>query len=350
MEKEIQTRNRKVHKEDIIRLAFNENPYGISPSVVKIIKDNAEIISQYPPLDNIDLKTKLAEMIGFKPENIGLSAGSVTFIDIMIKNFVSSDENMIIPRISFIAYKVLAERYKVQFRMAEMKNYAIDLSAIIDLMDKKTRIVFLANPNNPTGTIFSHEELYSFIKKLNPNVYVIVDEAYLEYVQREDYPRSLELIDEFKNVIVLRSFSKAYALAGLRIGYAISSASNISKLEGYNVPYSVTKLAALAAMTAMDDKNYLAYCVEQNRIQRNFLYNELTERGYDVVPSEGNFLFVHFDTSEHRDIFYDSLINGGVLTKKMDAFGDKNALRITIGNRGENEKLISSLADVRHSF
>jgi histidinol-phosphate aminotransferase len=160
----------------------------------------------------------------------------------------------------------------------------------------------------------------------------------------------LELIDEFKNVIILRSFSKAYALAGLRVGYAISTPSNITKLEGYNVPYSVTKLAALAAMAALDDKSYLGYCVEQNLIQRNFLFNELTERGYHVVPSEGNFLFVHFDTSDHRDVFHDSLINGGVLTKKMDAFGDKNALRITIGNKVENEKLISSLDDARHSF
>jgi histidinol-phosphate aminotransferase len=334
----------------MIRLAFNENAYGVSPLVKKVVRENIGLISQYPPLDNSDLKARLAELTGFKTENIGLSAGSVTFIDILIKNFVKADENVIIPEISFIAYKVLAERYKLHFKLAKMNNYAVDIDAIEKLLDEKTRLVFLANPNNPTGTIFSHDQLYSFIKELNPKTYVVVDEAYLEYVDSKNYPRSLEFIRQFPNVIVLRSFSKAYGLAGLRIGYAISTKENISLLEGYNVPYSVTRVAALAAMTALDDNDFLAYCVEQNSVQRNLLFKRLREMGYNVVPSEGNFLFVHFDTTAQRDEFFDNLLKGGVLTKKMDAFGDKNALRITIGNKEENEQLISSLDDARHSL
>lgn len=350
MEKVVQKRSKKTIDDEFIRLAFNENAYGVSPLVKKVLRENIDVISRYPPLDNIDLKARLAEFTGFKPENIGLSAGSVTFIDIMLKNFVGADENVIIPEISFIAYKVLAERYKLQSKLAKMNNYAIDIEAIEKLIDDKTRLVFLANPNNPTGTIFSHDRLYSFIKKLRPSTYVVVDEAYLEYVDSKNYPRSLEFIDQFQNVIVLRSFSKAYGLAGLRIGYAISTAENINRLEGYGVPYSVTRVAALAAMTALEDNEFLAYCVEQNSVQRTILYNGLREMGYNVVPSEGNFLFVHFETTTDRDVFYDTLIKGGILTKKMDAFGDKNALRITIGNKEENEQLISSLDDVRHSL
>ena len=328
---------------ELIRMAFNENPYGTSPMAITSILDSINLISQYPPLDHPDLKDKIAEHTTVKPNNISVAAGSVSFIDLLLKNFVKGGENIIIPKISFIAYKILAERYKVHTKTAEMKNYGIDLNVISELVDSQTRLIFLANPNNPTGTVFTHDEIYNFLKNIDENVFVIIDEAYVEYVKNKNYPRSLEFLSEFKNVIILRSFSKAYGLAGLRIGYAISNPNVIDKLENFIIPYSVTGLSSMAAISALEDRQFLEFSVEKNDQERAFLFTNLKSMGFNVVPSEGNFLFIHFDGAIERDEVFEKMIENLITTKKTDLFGDEKSIRITIGNHTDNEKLIFAL-------
>ena len=349
MEKEVQATKTNDEVEESIRMAYNENPYGASPKALKAVTDNLSLISQYPPMDQVDLKNKIAKKYSLNAGNVCLAAGSVNIIDILIKNFVSREENMVIPRISFVAYKLLAERYHVETRNAEMSNYGIDLEAIYNLLDDKSRLVFLANPNNPTGTALDHNDIHSFLKKISPKLYVVIDEAYVEYMKNKDLLRSRDFVTEFENVILLRSFSKAYGLAGLRIGYAISSQSIIDRLNNYLVPFSVTRLSALAAMAAMEDSQFLENSIEKNRIEREWLLEKLNMLGFNVIPTEGNFLFLHFSDSGQRDMVHDRLITkAGISTKKTDQFGDVNSLRITVGNHDDNEKLIYYLHDEYH--
>jgi len=344
MEKKVLNENKEFKDVEIIRMDNNENPYGTSEHVLKAVKDNIDFISNYPALNFPDLKTKIAQECSIESENISIAPGSVSFIDYMLKTFVSNDENVVIPKISFVAYKLLAERYDVPNKIAEMKNYKIDLEAVFALVDDKTRVVFLANPNNPTGTIFSHDEIYSILKKISPNVYVVIDEAYVEYVKDESFPKSLELFKEFNNVIVLRSFSKAYGLAGLRIGYAISHPENIAKLEKCRVPFSIINVASIAASQALDDKDFLEYSVENNSKQRAMLFQNLIDLGFKVVPSQGNFIFIHFKNCAQRDEIHNKLKLNGLYTKKMDQFGDEKSLRITVGNSHSNKKIIQTLS------
>jgi histidinol-phosphate aminotransferase len=348
MEKDFPINRKEPPVEKPIRMANNENPYGASPLVKKTLQENTDLISLYPPLHQPELKQKIAETYSLKPDNIGIAAGSVSFIDILLKNFLLPEENTVIPRISFVAYKLLAKNYLVQTKMAEMKNYGIDLNSIFELLDEKTRLVFLANPNNPTGAVINHDDLYSFLKKISPEIYVVIDEAYVEYVKTNEFPRSLEFFLEFENVIILRSFSKAHGLAGLRIGYAISNPGNIRKLESFKLPFSVTALSSVAAMSALEDKEFLRYSVENNHEEREFVFDKLTEMGFNVIPSEGNFLFIHFDDPDQRDRIYDKLMANGISTKKTDHFGDQNSLRVTMGIHKENERFILCLADQYH--
>lgn len=225
-----------------------------------------------------------------------------------------------------------------------MNNYRTDLSIISKLCDEKTKLVFLANPNNPTGTIFTHDELKQFLNKLNPNTLVIIDEAYFEYVNDSGFPNSLELLNTYPNVIILRSFSKIYGLAGLRIGYGIAHQNIINKIENQRTPFTVNILATVAAIASFKDDGFIEHSVNNNEKQRNYLYAGLKNLGFNVLPSQSNFLYIYFYNKLERDVIYDQLIDAGLQTRKMEPFGDEKALRISIGDEIANKKIVACLS------
>lgn len=265
----IQTYSNLAYAEDVIRLAQNENFYGTSPLALQAIRENIDKVSQYPRVIHDRIKAKLAKKFNILSENVIISAGSVALIDILNRFFVKGGENIVFPKISFAAYKLIAEICDNEYRMAEMKNFGIDLDGILDICDEKTKAVFLANPNNPTGTFFTHEEILAFLKKINPNIYVILDEAYIEYVTNKNPPKSFELLDRFDNLIILRTFSKIYGLAGLRVGYAIAREENISKIEYCRIPFTINKLASIAALAALDDIAFVEESAKKTRKNAN---------------------------------------------------------------------------------
>ncbi|MBI2280305.1 MAG: histidinol-phosphate transaminase [Bacteroidetes bacterium] len=332
------------YTEKFIRLAQNENPYGTSPKAISAIQENLNLVSIYPDVKQHELRQLLADKSNVDVSNIVVGAGSVSIIETMIKTFVSKDEHIVIPKISFTAYKVLAEIYGVDFRIAEMNNYRTDLSIIGKLCDEKTKLVFLANPNNPTGTTFTHNELKHFLDQLNPTTLAVIDEAYFEYVNDPSFPDSLSLLNKYPNVIILRSFSKIYGLAGLRIGYGIAHQNIVNKIENQRTPFTINILATVAAMASLNDIDFITYSIENNEKQRNYLYSNLKNLGFNVLPSQANFLYLYFYTKLERDVIYDQLIDAGLQTRKMEPFGDEKALRISIGDENANLKIIACLS------
>ena len=332
------------YTDKFIRLAQNENPYGASPKAISAIQENLNLVSIYPDVKQQELRQLLAEKAKVDVSNIVVGAGSVSIIETMIKTFVNKDEHIVFPKISFTAYKVLAEIYGVHFRSAEMNNYITDLSIISKSCDDKTKLVFLANPNNPTGTIFHHNELVKFLQQINPNTLVIIDEAYFEYVNDPSFPNSLELLNNYPNVVILRSFSKIYGLAGLRIGYGIAHQTIINKIENQRTPFTVNILATVAAIASFKDDDFIEYSIKSNDEQRNYLYISLKNLGFNVLPSQSNFLYLYFYTKLERDVIYDQLIDAGLQTRKMEPFGDEKALRISIGDENANQKIITCLS------
>jgi histidinol-phosphate aminotransferase len=316
--------------EGIIKLSQNENPVGPSPLALKAIKEHGFLINRYPEPHSSTLKVELANELALSPDNIFVSAGSIELLDIFIRNFIGENENIIIPKLTFVAYKIIAEVFGVTIIFSGMKDYRIDIDSILENYNNQTKMIIIANPNNPTGTIISEKEMIKLLENVSPQTFVVIDEAYCEYVSDSDYPNTFELQKQYPNLITLRTFSKIYGLAGLRVGYAIAAQDIIERLDHYQPPFTVNQMAAVAASASLKDKKFLKDSIETNKKTRTRLEKELTGLGYNVIPSEGNFIFIHFDRIEERDLIFEQLKDQNVLTRKMDFFGDSKALRITV--------------------
>jgi len=331
---------------EVIRLAQNENPHGASPKVLEAIQNNIKSISLYPDVILTELKEKLAKKNNVTHDEIIVAPGSCSLIDQLIARLVKKGENIVIPKLSFIAYKLCAKVHNHECREAKMENYHVSLNNVLALTDEKTKLIFLANPNNPTGTFFSQSEITSFLEKISPKTIVVLDEAYNEYVTDKNFPASLNIYKEYKNVIILRSFSKIYGLAGLRIGYGIARKSFIDDFESNRIPFTVSSIANIAALTALDDDEHVQQSAKRNAKERDFLTNGLSCLGYKVVPSQSNFVFLYFETTEERNKVCEIFLENQILVRKMDAFGDDKALRISTGKSADNKKLVDCLSPV----
>ncbi|MBL6949444.1 MAG: histidinol-phosphate transaminase [Bacteroidales bacterium] len=331
------------YESQINRLAQNENPYGPSPIATEAILKNIHKISLYPDVVLNELKEKLAENNMVSPKEVIVSNGSGTIIDSLIKRMMANGENMVAPEISFVAYKLCAAINDKECRLASMEDYSISLEKIAQCCDEKTRLIFLANPNNPTGTMFTHDEIAEFLLKISPEILVVLDEAYREYVDNPLYPDSIQLYREHPNVIILHSFSKIYGLAGLRIGYGIAQKPIIEELEKNRLPFIVGSISNIAALAALDDEEHIKESARKNAEDREFLFKGLTSLGYNVIPSQGNFLFISFPAISERDHLHDKLFSNKMVVRKMDAFGDNRSLRISLGRKEDNIRLLECL-------
>jgi histidinol-phosphate aminotransferase len=226
-----------------------------------------------------------------------------------------------------------------------MRHYAFDLDAIAAVVTPRTRVIYIANPNNPTGTAFGAAEFSAFLKKVPGDVLVVLDEAYREYAARPDLPNSHELFREYNNILTLRTFSKVYGLAGLRIGYGIGHPTLVAEMNKLRTPFNVTSVGQAAALAALDDDEHVQRSVEMNRIERRRLYDELRNLGFSPVPSECNFLFVPI--GPHAKVLCDQLLLEGVIVRPMGWMGFPEAIRISVGNPDQNTKLLVALASAQ---
>ncbi|MDD5730470.1 MAG: histidinol-phosphate transaminase [Candidatus Omnitrophica bacterium] len=341
--KPIEETKRELGLKEIIKLASNENPLGPSPKAVAAIKKNLGLINRYPDSQGFYLKKTIAAQIKARPENIVLANGSDEAIDTIIKTFAEEDENIVTADTTFLEYEIISKVNGRKVATAPLKNFKFDLAAIAGKINSKTKLVFIANPNNPTGTYVNRKELESFLKRMPKGAILVLDEAYDAFIDVKDYPNGLDYINK-NNVIVLKTFSKAYGLAGLRIGYAAASAELASCMEKARQPFNVNLLAQAAAAAALSDKKFLRNTRGLVLKEKYLLYSRLQQLGLAFVPSVANFILI--DTSRDGVKVFKAMLKEGVIVRDMQQYGLKNFIRVTIGKPEENRKFIKALKKV----
>ncbi len=328
---------------EIIKLASNENPLGPSPKAMEAIKKNLSGANRYPDSQGYFLKKKLSRYLNVKPANIVLGNGSDELIDIIIKTFVEDDENIITADITFLEYEIISKVNDRRIITVPLRYFKYDLEAIKKKIDKNTKLIFIANPNNPTGTYVTQYEFEDFMRDLPGNVLLVLDEAYDTFIDVDDFPGGLNYINN-KNVIVLKTFSKAYGLAGLRIGYAVAGAELVSCMEKVRQPFNVNMLAQVAATAALDDKKFLRKTRKTILAGRDYLYDALSKLGIAYVPTVANFILI--DVGRDGVSVFKDMLKYGVIVRDMDQYGLKNFIRVTIGTKKENERFIKVLKKI----
>ena len=328
-----------------IKLASNENPLGPSPKAQAAIRHYLENIHFYPDGSGYYLREKLSEIHSLPPHQIILGAGSTDLIELVAKTFLSgcSDE-AITSESAFYMYRLAIEDMGAGLVQVPMRELTFDLPAIAHAVTPRTKVIYLGNPNNPTGTLFTADELDRFLDAIPPRVLVVLDEAYFEYVQRPDYSRSVELVRAGRNLLVLRTFSKVHGLAGIRLGYGLGHPDLIECLQRIRSPFNASSLAQVAGMAALDDHEHIERSVESNRREMKFLTGELTLMGVRYTPSAGNFLLV--DTGRDCEEDFIRLLHEGVIVRPMKLYGFPTSLRVTAGRHEENEKFLEALQRV----
>lgn len=338
--KPIEEVRRQLGLKEVYKLASNENPLGVSPKAAAAIRKNVFLLNRYPDSNSYYLKKKLAAFLKVAANQIVLGNGSDELIDIIIKTFVAEDENIVTSDVTFVEYKIIGQVHGRKVITAPLKYFKYDLDSLRRKIDSKTKLVFIANPNNPTGTYVTRFELNDFLKAIPKNVIVVLDEAYDTFIDVSDFPDSLSYIKD-KNVIVLKTFSKAYGLAGLRIGYALASADCARYMEVTRQPFNVNLLAQVAAEAALSDRKFLQKTRAVVLEGKNYLYAELAKLGIGYVPSVANFLLI--DIGSDGQAMFKEMLKYGVIVRDMQQYGLNNFIRVTVGTQKENEIFIKVL-------
>ena len=327
-----------------VRLHSNENPLGPSPIALEAIRKYSQDIHCYADWVPKRLKEKLARKQQVAPENIAVSAGSYELIDLIIHFLVTADEEILTFNNTFMAYSYGAKRNGRKCVVAQMPAPECNLKDLIPLCGNKTKVIFFANPNNPTGTIVTHDSLRDLLETIPSNVLVVADEAYYEYVTNESYPDSVQLLKEFSNLIILRTFSKIYGLAGARVGYGIASEKLVETLENKRLLRSINILGKKAAEAALDDVDYVRRSISHNLKERKYLLKELRRLGFTVGDSHANFLYLPFQNNDQKNSVYQILAKEGLMVCDMEIFGQNNSLRITISLNEINQRIIDCIS------
>lgn len=328
-----------------IKLASNENPLGPSPKAQEAIQHYLSHIHFYPDGSGYYLRQKLAEIHEIPPNQIILGAGSTDLIELVAKTFLSgSADEAITSESAFYMYKLAVEDMGAGLVETPMRDLTFDLAGIAQAVSARTKVVYLGNPNNPTGTMFAADDLERFLAALPPRVLVVLDEAYYEYVRQSDYSRSVDLVRAGKNLLVLRTFSKVHGLAGIRLGYGLGNPELIECLQRIRSPFNASSLAQVAGIAALDDTEHVAKSVECNSREMKFLTSEFTLMGIHYTPSYGNFLLMETGRDCEEDFI--RLLHQGVIVRPMKLYGFPTSLRVTVGRHEENERLLEALERV----
>ena len=333
-----------------IKLASNENPFGPSPLAVAAARAVIPNMARYPEGSGYQLVARLAGLHGVAADCITLGNGSNDVLDLVARVFLTPAHAAVYSRHAFAVYPIVVQAVGARARVAAAHDgsrgpaYGHDLDAMHACIDADTRVVFIANPNNPTGGWLAAKPLEDFIAALPAHVMVVVDEAYFEYVVEDAYPDATQWLERHPNLIVTRSFSKAYGLAGLRVGYAVSHPEVAGLLNRVRQPFNVNLIAQAAALAALDDHEHLASSIRRNRAGMQQLQDGLRTLGLDWIDSVGNFITV--DTGRSAAEVYAALLREGVIVRPVANYAMPQHLRITIGNRDENARCLAALEKV----
>jgi len=325
-----------------VKLASNENALGPSPRAMEAVMKCVSSSNRYPDAGGYYLREKLAGRHGIGMENIVLGAGSTELILLLGHIYLGPGRVGLTSQGTFVVFPLAAQLADSDAVQVPLKDYAYDLDALAARVDERVRVVYLANPNNPTGTMFTAAETDRFLEKIPEDVLVILDEAYCDYVEREDYSHSLDYVRGGRYVIVLRTFSKVYGLAGLRIGYGIGHPEVVDAVNRMRSPFNVSTAAMAAAMAALDDTEHVERSLEMNRRGLKYLTRELSGLGLKVAPSAANFLYVETGNDSKED--FKELLKLGVIIRPLGFMGMPQGSRITIGAAEENQRVVEAFA------
>jgi histidinol-phosphate aminotransferase len=343
--KPIEETKREFGLSDVIKLASNENPLGPSPRAVEAMKAAAASVHLYPDATSYHLVRRLAEHVGVKPEELVVGCGSNELIELLIRTFTTPEDEILLSAGSFPAYRISAQAHGrpfVEVPMREGRKY--DLPAMARAITPRTRMVFLANPDNPTGTAFSRADLEAFLHSVPQEVLVVHDEAYFEFVEWPEYTSAVALFHQHPNLVALRTFSKIYGLAGVRVGYGIMDARLVNYVQRTRMPFNLTVAAQLGAAAALDDVEHVRRTVANNREGLRFYEAELPRLGATLTESHANFVLADF----HRPAapVYEQLLRRGVIVRPMAGNGFPTSLRISVGTAEENARCVQALREV----
>ena len=334
---------RELGLDKVIKLASNENPIGPGKKAFNALR-TFSAFSRYPDGDEHGLKLALARHHGVSPEQITLGNGSNEILELVSRSVTTARHEIIFSQHAFAVYPLIAQLIGAKAVVAPAKDWGHDVEAMQAAINQRTRVMFIANPNNPTGTWLDQHSLRSLIESAPEHMVVVMDEAYFDYVQEETYPDCSQWVDEFPNLLVTRTFSKAHGLAGLRIGYGISHKDLAELMHRVRQPFSVNSMALCAAEAALGDQEHITQSVILNQQGMHQLTEAFTAMGLAYLPSVGNFICV--EVPDSGAALYAKLLRHGVIVRPIDIYGMPNYVRITIGLAEENERFISALSEV----
>ncbi len=325
----------------VIKLASNENPLGCSEKVKKKLSNSLDNLAIYPDGNATALKEALSKKLNVPTEKILIPSGSDEMIDLISKTYISSGDEIIMADITFPRYIATTKMMGGTPVIVPLKDFTFDLDGILDKITDKTKLIWICNPNNPTGTMVTEAELIKFFDKVPENVLIAYDEAYREFVTRNDYPMdSIKFVEKYPNILAMRTFSKAYGLAGIRVAYTVGSPNIIENINKVRGPFNVNSLAQIAAIEALEDQDFIKKIYEVNLEGKNYLYEEFKKLGFEFPESETNHIYVNVER-DAQEIFIE-LQKRGVIIRPMGG----TWIRVSIGTMEENKIFIEKLKEV----
>lgn len=343
--KPLEEAERELGLKNMVKLASNENPLGPSPKALQAILDKAGSINQYPDSSSRSLRLALAGHLGLSPDQLLIGNGSDEIFKMIALAYLTPEHQAVMAAPTFSEYEFVVLVAGAAARKVALKDFTHDLEAMQAEINHFTKMVFICNPNNPTGTIVTKAALDRFLAAVPPEVLVVLDEAYREYVTDPGFPDGMEYIRRGQaNLIVLRTFSKIYGLAGLRVGYAAAVPEVIAWINRVKEPFNVNSLAQAAAMAALADASHLNLSCQVNEAGKNYLYQKLAELGLEFIPTQANFVLINVKGNSR--LVYDQLLRRGVIVRAGEPFGLDQWIRVTIGTPGQMERFCHALAQV----
>ncbi len=342
--KPVEEVKRELGLDDVVKLASNENPLGPSPLALQAMREALENVSQYPEGSCFELRKATAAHLGVDQDMLIFGAGADEVIHYLGVALLEDGDEIVQADPSFVQYKAASTLMDCPAHLVGLKDWTHDLDAMLDCVNERTKMFFITNPNNPTGTMVAAEQIERVLDKLPARCLLVLDEAYYEYADDLSYTRSIEWVKQGRNVIALRTFSKIYALAGVRVGYGVAPKGIIDLLERVRAPFNVNSIAQAGAAASLADPQQVNRSREQNRRSKEYLYNELNAMGLSYTPTQANFLWI--DVGRNCREVFDGLLRQGVIVRTGDIFGCPNHIRVTTGTDEQNERFIDSLGKV----
>jgi histidinol-phosphate aminotransferase len=344
--KPVEELERELGISNIIKLASNENPLGPGAKAIQAISSTSEL-SRYPDGNAHDLKKALAKLHGVNTDQITIGNGSNEILELITRATTGSQHEVIFSEHAFAVYPLVTQAVGAKAVVIPAKNWGHDLPAMQAAINENTRLMFVANPNNPTGTWLDTQSLRTLLVSYPEHMLVVVDEAYFEYVDEDDYPDCIQWVSEFPNLLVTRTFSKAFGLAGLRIGYGISHRDIADLMNRVRQPFNVNSLALSAAEAALGDNEHLRQSISLNQAGMKQLTTAFDDMNLQYIPSVGNFICVDMESTAQTGMeIYNKLLHQGVIVRPVENYGMPNHLRVTVGLKQENEKFIKALESI----